>query len=107
MAEEMAGTVAMPTCPVTQPERPAGAVTIVSTEEGWDYLRRLSNAVFPLLQQSKPMRQQDRAMMMAVKMHLDTLWRSLEAFRGYSSTTTVDGPLVGHHSWLHVEDIAP
>lgn len=106
LVKEMAQTQPMPTCPVTAPDEPAGAVTVVNAQEAWGYLQRLSDAAFPLIQASAGRRPPDQAMAMTVKMHLDEVWRSLGAIRAYGSTTaSEDGGLV-HHSWLHVEDIS-
>ena len=106
LAEEMAaGGMPMPTSAVTAPDKAAGAVAVADCAEAWRYLTRVTDAVFALVQRMGPRDPEAQQMPMLVKMHLDTLWRSLGAFRGYSSTETVLDGRVVEHSWLHVEDV--
>jgi hypothetical protein len=42
---------------------------------------------------------------MMVASHLQMLYRSLGAFKAYTSVVTYDGVYTVTHSWLYVEDI--
>ena len=104
--EEMAGTVPMPTSPVTHPDGPAGSVSGFDGKECWGTLGRITNSVFGLLQEKGAVGRGEAAQMMMVQMHLSGLWRALGAIRSYSNTVTYkDGYLI-NHSWLHVKDIS-
>jgi len=110
LAKEMADELPMPTSPVTALDKAAGSVGGADCRRAWDLLRRGTDTFFAFVRAESdantPSGRADLQQAMLVKMHLDALWRSLGAFRGYSSTTTLrDGRLVTH-SWLHVEDIA-
>ncbi|MBM4040732.1 MAG: hypothetical protein FJ290_19685 [Planctomycetes bacterium] len=105
LAREMASPVPLPASSVTAPQKPAGAVSGADLLRAWDYLRRLSDALFALAAAERPLHPEDRQQMLEVRMHLDALWRALGALRSYSSTTTARDGRVVTHSWLHVEDI--
>lgn len=103
LAEEFATEQPMPSSAVIGIDKNAGSAMIVSYDELWDYLHRVSDSGFTLAQKANP--RSDPQMMTVIKTHVDAVLRSLSALRSYQSTTTqLDGRIVTH-SWLHVEDI--
>jgi len=106
LAAEMTETVPMPTGEVTAPGKAAGAVAMVDFEQGRGLLKGLSDSVFVHLQQEGVIAPDDVGGAMMVKMHIDTLWRSMRALRSYRSTVTLENGHAIHHSWLHMEDVS-
>lgn len=105
LAVEMADTAPMPAGEVVHTDEPAGAVTVFDGTQCWDTAERVSDSVFALLRQTGAIRPEQGPMAMQIKMHLDTLWVSLGAIRGYTGTTTMANGRLMTHSWLHVEDV--
>jgi hypothetical protein len=103
LAGELTAQQPMPENSVVKTGDAAGAVLVVDLDQLWDYLRRSSNKGFPLIQQTNP--HSDPQMLPLIKMHIDTVVRSLSAMRSYHSTTTSQNGRTVHYSWFHVEDI--
>lgn len=107
LAEEMAGSVDMPTGDVVELDQPAGSATYVQIAESAAMLHRMLDAVrLNMLEQGAIGPGEQRQMAMA-EMHVDAIVDALGAVRTYSSRTTNEGDRTVTHTWLHLQDIAP
>jgi len=105
LAAEMAVPVAMAGSEITSPESPAGSVVLVNFDASNAYLAAVAESALAMLKDNEVIEPRDLAQALTVKGYIDTVLGSLRAFRGYSSTTTIDDGRLIEHSWLHVEDI--
>ncbi len=106
MNYELRSPVPPPVNEVVDLEQPAAAVAVTDFEVLWRYLLDLNAAIIAEAAMRDDVPPMARQAMGLGRFHLDTLYKSLGAFRGYAKVATVDDKgRVVTHCWLNVRDV--
>lgn len=106
MNSELRSPVPPPVNEVVDLGQPAAAVAVMDLEAWWDYGLDLNDAIIAEAAMRDDVPPKYRQAMGLGRFHLDTLYESLGAFRGYAKVATVDDKeRVVTHSWLNVRDV--
>ncbi len=106
MNVELRSPVSPPENEVVDLAQPAAAVAVADFEALWQYLLELNDAIVAEAAMRDDVPGMYRQAIGLGRFHLDTLYKSLSAFRNYAKVATVDDQgRVAVHSWLNVQDV--
>lgn len=103
---ELRSPVSPPVNEVVDLKQPAATVAVTDFEALWDYLLGLNDAIIAEAAMRDDVPPMARQMIGLGRFHLDTVYKSLGAFRKSAKVAAVDDQgRVVIHSWLNVRDV--